>query len=147
MYIAGNFGVKNDGTITALPETLTVGNWCDQGLPNYAGNLTYSFEVSLETNSILNIPEWRGTMLGVTIDGGKEKLLLWPPYQLEIASGKHQIELTVYGHRRNALGPFYLNEKWPVRTGPHQHKVYEHPERQLVPCGLLAALELQKIKK
>ena len=147
MYIAGNFGVNNDCTITALPETLTVGNWCDQGLPNYAGNLTYIFEVSPGSDSILSIPEWRGTMLGVTIDGGKEKLLLWPPCQFEIASGKHQIELTVYGHRRNALGPFYLNEKWPVRTGPHQHKVYEHPERQLVPCGLLAALELKKIKK
>ena len=147
MYLAGSFGVKNRCTITRLPETLAIGDWCDQGLPNYAGNLTYIFDVDLNADSIMNIPDWRGTMLGVKVGDAEEKLLLWPPYRFEIASGRHRIELTVYGHRRNALGPFYLNEKWPVRTGPYQHKVYEHPERQLVPCGLLSAPELQKITR
>ena len=147
MYLAGSFGVRNDCIITALPETLTIGDWCNQNLPNYAGNLTYIFDLAPETDSIMDIPEWRGTMLGVKIDSAEEKLLLWPPYTIPVSAGKHRIELTVYGHRRNALGPFYLNEKWPVRTGPYQHKVYEHPERQLVPCGLLAAPELKKIKQ
>ncbi|MBO7146796.1 MAG: hypothetical protein J6W81_03510 [Lentisphaeria bacterium] len=57
----------------------------------------------------------------------------------QIPTGKHRLAITVYGHRRNAFGPFYLNEKWPERTGPYQFKVYENPNRQLVPCGLLQA--------
>ena len=147
MYIAGCFGVKGDSTITALPEKLTVGDWCKQNLPNFAGNLTYAFDCEIASDSFLDISEWRGTMLGIRIDDNGEVLLPWPPYQTKIGAGKHRVEITVYGHRRNALGPFYLNEKWPVRTGPYQHKVYEHPERQLVPCGLLAMPKLKKIKK
>ena len=85
-------------------------------------------------------------MLGVKVDDTEEKVLPWPPYSVKLPTGKHRLEITVYGHRRNALGPFYLNEKWPVRTGPYQHKVYEHPERQLVPCGLLEFPEISSIK-
>ena len=124
-----------------------MGDWCEQNLPNFAGNLTYTFDCEIDSDSFLNISEWRGTMLGIKIDDNGEILLPWPPYQTGISAGKHRVEITVYGHRRNALGPFYLNEKWPVRTGPYQHKVYEHPDRQLVPCGLLAMPELKTIKK
>ena len=142
VYISGFFGVENGKVITALPETLVCGDWCEQKLPNYAGNLTYIAEVDVPSPALLKIGEWRGAMLGVKVNDAPEKVLPWPPYQQILPAGKCRIEITVYGHRRNALGPFYLDEKWPVRTGPHQHKVYEHPERQLVPCGLLEMPEL-----
>ena len=147
MYIAGYFGVKGDRTITQLPETLTPGNWCEQRLPNYAGNVSCITEVELDSPALLKFGSWRGTLLGVKVGDNSETLLPWPPYQTLIPAGKHQITITVYGHRRNALGPFYLNEKWPVRTGPYQHKVYEHPERQLVPFGLLEMPELCPFEK
>lgn len=147
MYIAGYFGVREDRTITQLPETLTPGNWCEQLLPNYAGNVSCITEVELDSPALLKFGSWRGTLLGVKVGNGSETLLPWPPYQTLLPAGKHQITITVYGHRRNALGPFYLNEKWPVRTGPYQHKVYEHPERQLVPFGLLEMPELCHIEK
>ena len=146
MYIAGNFGVKGNNIITGLPETLTFGDWCTQNLPNYAGNVTVFTDVELPSPALLKFGEWRGTLLGVKVDDRAEILLPWPPYQAELPAGKHRLAITVYGHRRNALGPFYLNEKWPVRTGPYQHKVYEHPERQLVPFGLLEAPEIFSIK-
>ena len=146
MYIAGNFGVKGDNTVTTLPETLRFGDWCSQLLPNYAGNITCLTDVELPSPALLKFNGWRGTLLGVQVDDQAEILLPWPPYQAEIPAGKHRLAITVYGHRRNALGPFYLNEKWPVRTGPYQHKVYEHPERQLVPFGLLEAPESALIK-
>ena len=147
MYISGFFGIKDRDTITALPEKLYFGDWCEQLLPNYAGNISCHTEVETAMDAVLKFGEWRGSLLGVTIDGSEETLLPWPPYQVRIPAGRHRVSITLYGHRRNALGPFYLNEKWPVRTGPYQHKVYEHPARQLVPFGILENPELCPIKK
>ena len=42
IYLLGNFGVRND-RISAMPSSLAAGDWCPQGLPYYAGNLTYCF--------------------------------------------------------------------------------------------------------
>ena len=147
MYISGFFGIKDRDTITALPEKISFGNWCEQLLPCYAGNITCHTEVETAMDAVLKFGEWRGSLLGVTIDDDAETLLPWPPFQVKIPAGRHRVSITVYGHRRNALGPFYLNEKWPVRTGPYQHKVYEHPERQLVPFGILELPELCPIEK
>ncbi len=139
VYIRGKFGVNEKSHITALPEKLHYGDWCSQNLANYAGNVTYHTEVNNDSHSLLEFPDWRGTLIGVKIDENDEKFLVSFPFAAEIPAGKHRLAITVYGHRRNALGPFYLNEKWPERTGPYQFKVYENPNRQLVPCGLLQA--------
>jgi len=137
LYIRGAFGVDENSHMTALPEKLFCGNWCEQFLANYAGNVTYYTFVDNPGKTTLEVPAWRGTLPGVRIDDEDEKLLVTFPFEIEIPAGFHRLAITVYGHRRNALGPFYLNEKWPERTGPYQFKVYENPNRQLVPCGLL----------
>ena len=139
LYIRGNFGVDENSHITALPAKLFYGDWCKQNLANYAGNVTYHTQVDHPAACKLEIPAWRGTLIGIKIDDGEEKLLAAFPVEVEIPAGSHQLAITIYGHRRNALGPFYLNEKWPERTGPYQFKVYENTSRQLVPCGLLQA--------
>ncbi len=142
VYLLGAFGVHGN-TITAQPETLAIGDWCPQGLQNYAGNVTYQTTLPYAGNGplVLEIPEWRGVSLGIRVNGGQEQPLAWPPFRLNLAEslkpGDNTLEITVYGHRRNSHGPFYLNEKWPAWTGPGQFKTYEHLERQLVPCGLL----------
>ncbi len=137
IYIRGRFGVDENSHITALPEKLFTGDWCRQKLANYAGNVTYFTDIDNSADAIISFPEWRGTLIGVKIDDEKEKLLLTFPFECSIPAGKHRLAITVYGHRRNALGPFYLNTKWPERTGPYQFKVYESLPRQLVPCGLI----------
>lgn len=148
MFLLGHFGVSGS-TLVKPPAGLEIGDWCPQGLPNYAGNATYAKTFEYRRNGrppVLRIPEWRGVALGVRVNGSPRKILAWPPYELDISDlvrdGANQLEITVFGHRRNSHGPFYLNEKWPAWTGPFQFKQYEHPERQLVPCGLLQAPEL-----
>jgi hypothetical protein len=137
VYISGFFGVENGSVITSLPETLVCGDWCEQRLPNYAGNLTYIAEIDLSSSAMLNIGEWRGAMLGVKVNDLLEKVLPWPPYQLELPAGRCRIEITVYGHRRNAFGPFYLDEPSPAWVGPLQFKTCQQNCKQLIPCGLL----------
>lgn len=143
LFLLGNFGVREE-TITALPDSQNIGDWCSQGFQNYAGNLTYRttfLRPDAERAVILEIPEWRGVALGVRVNGSEQKMLPWPPYRMDITSllkdGENTLEIEVYGHRRNSHGPFYLHEKWPSWTGPAQFRMYQETERQLVPCGLL----------
>lgn len=151
IFLLGNFGVRGE-TILQMPETLSVGDWVEQGFSNYAGNMIYRTTVNLckaEGNRVaLSIPDWRGVALAVSVNGSPRRMLAWPPYELDITreakDGRNIIEITVFGHRRNSHGPFYLNTKWPAWTGPWQFKQYEVSEKQLVPCGLLQAPLLKR---
>jgi len=151
LFILGDFGVRDDA-ITALPETVSFGDWCEQGFPHYAGNFTYVRNVSVAKPDgrplFIEFGEWRGALLGVSINGGELRLIPWAPFRLEIGSelhdGDNEIAITVFGHRRNAHGPFYLEETWPVWNGPLQFKSYLQPVRRLVPCGLLDAPKIKR---
>lgn len=144
IYLLGNFGVRND-RISAMPSSLAAGDWCPQGLPYYAGNLTYCFPLEKlpEGRIFVSFPSWRGSALGIRVNDGEEKMLAWYPERLEITphlnrKGRNRLCVTVYNHRRNAFGPFYLRNCWPVWTGTRQFKNCETEERQTVPLGLLA---------
>jgi hypothetical protein len=134
--------VKND-VITRLPLQLSTGSWTEQGLPGYAGNVTYSRTIQVpQEGMVLEFAKWRGVLLGVSINDGEEQYLPWPPYRLDLPAGEVQLKITVYGSRRNALGPFYNEEPWPIWTGPGVFKKTVSTKRQIVPCGLLTAPEL-----
>ena len=147
LFLLGSFGVSADESITALPQTLAVGDWCAQGLRHYAGNVTYTREFGIPARgALLEFGEWCGVLLGVRIDDGEEKLLPWPPYRVMLPGGTHRIALTVYGSRRNAMGPFYCKTAWPKFSGPYYFRLAEVKQRQLVPCGLLKEPVLKAVK-
>ena len=134
-----------------MPKTLNLGDWCAQGLPHYSGNLTYVCKLAGGADGervFLELGEWRGTAVGVRVNGSVEHFLAWPPFRAEIGGelqdGDNEIAITVYGHRRNAFGPFYLDETWPFWSGPLQFKQYMHSTRNLVPCGLMTPPRLVK---
>ena len=144
IYLLGEFGVSQNCTITKKPAMLHAGDWCGQGFLNYAGNMTYRMSFRKPENAermVLEIPAWRGVSLGVSVNGSAMTQIPWPPFSLDISElikdGDNSLEITVFGHRRNSHGPFYLHEKWPGWTGPQEFKAYKETERQLVPCGLL----------
>ncbi len=145
IFILGEFGVFNE-KIGKLPTELHWGNWCEQGFPAYGGNLTY--KIALPDNgkerAFLTVPDWRGAAIGIKINGSEEKILISPPYRIELTDelkhdGNDIAEICIYGHRRNVFGPFYSLEKWPAWTGPEQFKITETTQRQYVPCGILDA--------
>lgn len=115
-------------------DTKETGFWCDHSMkktlcPENAGH------------AILEIPAWRGVSLGVGINGSVMTQIPWPPFRLDLSGQLHDDEndlvITVFEHRRNSHGPFYLHEKWPDWTGPSEFKASMETERQLVPCGLM----------
>ena len=153
LFILGEFGVFDD-KIGKLPSTVSWGDWCKQGFPAYGGNFTYRLPLQTEKDGkvFLSIPEWRGTAIGIKVNGSEEQLLLCPPFRAEITDalkydGSDYAEICIYGHRRNVFGPFYSLEKWPSWTGPAQFKTYETEKRQTVPCGILAEPYIETMKE
>ncbi len=146
VYLLGDFGVV-DNTLTPPVRTLSTGDWCHQGLPHYAGNLTYTHAIDLPWDEkrpcFLSLEHWRGVSLAVSVNGSPWKPLPWPPFQMEVThllkNGRNLFSLRVIGHRRNSHGPFYAQKgAWPDWTGPEQFKEYASPHKCLVPCGLMA---------
>ena len=144
IFLLGRFGVYGE-KIGELPGRLKTGDWVKQGLQEYSGDVTYerSFEADPGSGEhwFLRFGAWRGAALTVSVNGGEERPIPWPPFELDLTSelvkGTNRIAIRVCGSRRNAFGPFFSGQKWMAWTGPAQFKMYKSSERQLVPCGLL----------
>ena len=119
MKVAGRQAV-----LTAAPEKLGFGSFTHQGLPFYGGNLTYRFDVELEQAGryAIRLAHYRGAMLRVAVDGCDLGEVIYPPYILELGElteGRHRVEITLMGHRRNSFGPVHLADLKADWIGPH----------------------------
>jgi len=154
VYLLGNFGVAIQETgliVNAPPTSLQLGDWTVQGLPFYAGSVTYRVEIAstLQAGEHLfsAIPDYRGTAMRVLVNGIQAGYLAWPPWELEItelvkAQPACDLRIEVLGHRRNSHGPLHSPKPWLYWTGPTQFREsddYWRTHYQLVPCGLMAA--------
>lgn len=148
VYLRGNFAVRGQDkvpTLAALPAELRLGDWTAQGLPFYAGNVTYRQEVDLalgkKERALLLLGEWRGAAVRVKVNGAEAGVIAWAPFALEITKllrpGANLIEMEVLGHHRNSHGPLHMKDSWPVWTGPGQFHECARRGYDLVPCGLL----------
>lgn len=143
LFLLGDFGVS-DETITELPDTLSCGDLCSQGLPCYSGNLTYVLEMDLPEKTsprFLLLEEPACTAAALSVNGSPRRTLGWPPYRFELAEwihpGCNRFEITLLGSRRNSHGPFYMDQKWPRYTGAAELEAEMRREKNLVPFGLL----------
>ncbi len=149
LYLLGEFCVENE-TLQRLRHTLRLGNWCEQGFPNYAGNILYrtTFDWVEQSPGRLRLRLGRqgSTALRVRFNGEEAGILAWEPWELELGRpvcGRNMLEIEVIGSRRNALGPFFLSEPHPLRFGANEFREYAHPEyRNLTAYGLFSPPEL-----
>lgn len=119
VFIIGYFGVKLVGskaTLVPLPEKIGFGDILSQGFPFYSGAITYKIPVQVENNGIeVEVSDYRGALVGVSVDGEKKGRIIYPPYRLEInglSEGMHEIGIKLYIHRYNSFGALHLvNEK------------------------------------
>ncbi len=151
MYFTGEFGFKwgngNCPVITKLPTTLKIGDWCEQGFACYSGAMSYSMEIDVNTESgrriVLEVPEWKGALVKVHVNGKKAGNIAWRPYEIDITnfvdSGRNRIDIEVVGTRRNLLGPLHNNVRYPNWTGPWDFKRDESWTNDYVklPYGLM----------
>jgi hypothetical protein len=157
MYLLGEFGVEVRGRhcrIIAPVRTLAFGDWTRQGLPFYAGNVTYHCRAQAAGQTLLSIPRFKAPLLTVSIDGKRRGPIAFPPYQIELgelADGAHDIDITAFGSRINAFGALHncaTRIWWHGPDAWHSAGSNWSYEYQLRPCGILTAprlLEAQRL--
>ena len=113
---------------------------------NIGGAITYSMELDINAASgkkvVLEVPDWKGALVKVYVNGKKAGNIAWRPYEVDItdfvAKGRNKVDIEVVGTRRNLLGPLHHNEKYPNWTGPGEFKREEKWTNEYVkfPYGL-----------
>lgn len=179
-FILGDFGVEVGGAHTRIIAPIRALHWGDagcQGLPFYSGNLTYHCEFSLsKTEQVaLRFPSrstqippqlcnyeaarecefaaFRAVAAGVSVDGTAEQLVAFAPFQTSLgtlATGKHTLDITLYGSRVNSFGALHLS--WRISwMGPNAWRgkgdYFTHDYRTRPFGVMLSPLLLREIKK
>lgn len=121
-YLLGDFGVKVEGSHARIIEpvrNLYFGDYTQQGLPFYGGNVTYHCDIVTEDcDCIVEVPQFRNPLLSVSFDGEKKGKIAFSPYTLELGrvnNGKHILEITAFGNRINTFGTIHNcnhTEEW-----------------------------------
>lgn len=153
-YLLGDFGVRVSGaekTIVPPVRQLGFGDWTSQGLPFYCGNVTYKIPVEIQGTSLrIRVPQYRGAVLGLQMDGGRAADLAYAPYEYEftnLAPGKHEVGITVYGNRVNGFGCLHNCDDSLTWYGPDCWRsegirwCYEYRLRRM---GLLVSPQIEK---
>jgi len=155
-YLLGDFGVRIAGrhaTLTAPVRKLAFGDWTTQGLPFYAGNVTFHLALPAKnrTAQAISFCGFKAPLLAVAVDDGRAQPIAFAPFRLKLprlAPGRHRLDVTAFGNRHNAFGPLHNTDPKPRWLGPDawrtqgDHWAYEY---QLKPMGLLVAPRLQAI--
>jgi hypothetical protein len=146
-YLLGDFGVKVRGShakITAQVRELAFGDWVNQGLPFYAGNVTYHCKAVTEEGELtVEVPQFRNPLTTVALDGKKKEVVAFAPYRVnlgKVEAGEHSIDITAFGNRINAFGALHNCNRSVTWHGPNSWRSvgtswsYEY---QLKPTGIL----------
>ena len=117
-YLLGDFGVEVAGSfahIIPARKELAFGNILCQGLPFYGGNITYHIPVETQGGELMiRSSQYRGVLQTVNIDDGTEFPIIYPPYTVslgKVEEGKHVVNITLCGHRRNSFGAVHLTDR------------------------------------
>lgn len=129
-YLLGDFGVKVSGREAVLGEpvrSLRPGSWVDQGLPFYAGNVTYHYRLQGAGQPLLlRVPQFKAPLLAVAVDGQDAGRIAFAPYELELGAlpaGEHRVDVTAFGNRANAFGIVHHTNQDPLWYGPAAWRV------------------------
>lgn len=153
-YLLGDFGVTVAGACAQLTppvRELAFGDWTAQGLPFYAGNVTYHCTLDTAPGTYqLETTKYRAPLVQVRLDGRLVGSPVFSPYTVELGSleGAHKLDITTFGSRINAFGA--LHSCKPVTwCGPDAWRT-EGPafsyEYQLTPCGVLISPKLFRLE-
>lgn len=147
-YLLGDFGVEATGdlaTITEPVRELAFGDWTTQGLPFYAGNLTYHCEMPVgEDQTYLRVPHFAGPL--VRVEAGVQAVpLAFAPYRAELGkeTAGEKVNITVFGNRVNAFGQVHSTvggeHFWYGPGAWRSTRDAWADEYQLRPMGILTA--------
>jgi hypothetical protein len=127
VYILGDFSLapREKGFEIRPSGAIQTGPWNEQGMPFYAGGVSYTKEFAWRGSKwrqcVVALGRWSGVVAGVTVNGREAGSIAFAPYELDVSRllryGKNEITVTVYGSLKNSLGPHHnnpsLGRAWP----------------------------------
>jgi hypothetical protein len=156
VYILGDFSVvpEERGWKISPKKKLTFGNWADLGMPLYGHEVSYSktFTAGEDKSYFVKLGEWKGTTAVVRVNDREAKILVHPPYNVDISKyvveGENEVEIRIVGSLKNTLGPHHNNPK-PGLVSPWQWRyINRYPsgsEYDLYEYGLMEDFEIVEI--
>lgn len=150
-FLLGDFGVSVRGVCQKITEPvreLSFGDITRQGLPFYGGNVTYKLHIETGNYMKVRIPYYKGSLIGVSIDGERKGSVALAPYSYEtkLSQGSHTLELTLFGNRINTFGSLHNCNENCTWFGPDEWRSkgdgYSY-EYQLHRVGILKAPEVK----
>jgi hypothetical protein len=121
-YLLGDFGVRIEGQRGKVVEpvrSLGFGDWTSQGLPFYAGNVTYHCgPVEISDGVVLRASKFAAPLLAVDVDGKRHGTIAFAPFEIDLgtlAPGRHDLAITAFGSRVNAFSALHNwddDERW-----------------------------------
>ncbi len=149
-YLLGNFGVTVAGCqkrLTQPPRKLAWGDIVPQGLAFYTGNIVYTCRVRTKGDFTLRVPQYRGGLVKVRLDGEEKGRIAFSPYELAIAAqpGEHTLQIELFGTRQNGFGQLHHTQGIYFYQSPNSWRSagdlwsYEY---RFKPAGILKSPEL-----
>ncbi|MGC4031067.1 MAG: hypothetical protein QM754_04885 [Tepidisphaeraceae bacterium] len=123
-YLLGDFGVAIDGRsalLTAPITQLPFGDWTSQGLPFYAGNVTYHCKLTGDGRPVrLAFPKFKNPLLTVALNDAEPKPVAFAPYEIDLGpvTGEQTVQITAFGNRANSFGPVHHTNDSLTWVGP-----------------------------
>lgn len=160
IFVVGDFATRQAGddqyVIVPEPDTLTVGDWGQQGYHFYAGNMVYrrllDHSHRPRRHTILRLDKPAGTLFEVRVNGQTAGLPAWQPWEVDITeliqSGSNELEIIVYGSLRNVFGPLHNNQylehgnNWWIGPEAFADEAHWTNRYMLAPYGLIGGAEL-----
>jgi len=105
VYLLGNFSVPSTAPDAALGMPVTAlhwGDWTTQGLPFYAGNITYRLPLDMIRQETLQVRLRRSPTrrCALPVDERDAGLIAFAPFECslgEVLAGHHELRLTAFG--------------------------------------------------
>jgi hypothetical protein len=148
VYLLGDFAVRLYGDVAIIDRLdlslLRFGDYTRQGLPFYAGNVTYhcTFDVPLAQHIVLQTYQFAGPAVTATVDGRDKHNLSLPPHVADVGhveAGRHTVDFTLYGNRENAFGALHMPKGETDYWGPNAWRGdqnYWQDEYDVKPMGI-----------
>lgn len=150
LYLLGGFGVRVNGTVKTLVPPVHKLGWGDivpQGLPFYTGPLLYHTKVRTSGDFRIRVPQYRGGLVKVLLDGEDRGNIAFSPYALHLsaAAGEHELTLKLYNTRQNGFAQLHHTQGIYFYQSPNSWRSagdlwsYEY---RFKPAGILKSPEI-----
>ncbi len=129
VYLRGDFCLEsqNKGFRVVPSKELKLGLWSGQGLPFYAGTVSYTRKVTIPSfdpekeRYFLKLGNWLGSAAEIRVGEKRAGFIIGHPFELDLTdclgAGENLVSVLVYGTLKNTLGPHHnnppLGRAWP----------------------------------